>query len=40
MFNSLDVRVPYLENDFLDFAFGQASNKQVGIFETKKMLKV
>lgn len=39
MFNSLEVRVPYLDNYILDFAFSQSSKKHLSIFETKKMLR-
>ena len=38
MFNSLEVRVPYLDNDLIDFAFSN-NKKHVNIFRTKIMLR-
>ena len=39
MFNSLEVRVPYLDNNLIDFAFSQDSRKHASLFETKKILR-
>lgn len=38
MFNSLEVRVPFLDNDIIDFAFS-ISNPHVDYFNTKKIFR-
>lgn len=39
MFNSLEVRVPYLDNSVVNYAFAQKSSAHVDLFETKKLLR-
>ena len=38
MYNSLEVRVPYLDNDLIDFAFS-TNKKHVSLFQTKILLR-
>ena len=38
MFNSLEVRVPYLDNEVLDYAFG-TKNPHISLFQTKIQLR-
>ena len=38
MFNSLEVRVPYLDNEVIDYAFG-TSNPHISLFRTKIQLR-
>ena len=38
MYNSLEVRVPYLDNEVIDFAFS-TQKRHVGLFKTKMLLR-
>lgn len=38
MYNSLEVRVPYMDNDIIDFAFS-TSKKHIDMFKTKKVFR-